>query len=151
MRIPKLARERADGLVFLTLGCLAFLLIGFSLESAVPVSTTDFRVVYFGARCLLEHGDPYSKVQLADVYRRDGGETPYDTPILRAIERQYIYLPSALPLVAVFALFSYGPAHTLWLAFTAIGLIISSCLIWEVSAGFAPRVSGLLIGLLVAD
>jgi len=151
MGILKPAKDKSDGLIFLILGCLTFLLIGFSLEAATPVSTVDFRVVYFSARCLLEHGDPYNEAQLADTYRRDGGEAPNDTPALRKMERQYIYFPTALPFTVFFALFPFGLAHILWLAVTASSLVVGSCLVWAVSARHAPTLSGLLIGLLLAD
>jgi len=151
MRILKLSKEKVDGLIFLSLGCLTFLLMGFSLEAAAPVSAVDFRVVYFSARCLLEHGDPYNEAQLAGAYRRDGGEAPKDTPALREMERQYIYFPTAFPFTTLFALFPFDVARILWLTVTASSLVVASCLVWEVSASSAPTLSGFLIGLLLAD
>ena len=44
-----------------------------------------------------------------------------------------------------------GPAHLLWMALIAGCLIVASLLIWEIGAGSAPVLSGVLIGLLIAN
>jgi hypothetical protein len=144
-------RARKDGLMFVLLGCAVFLLVGGALENALPVSTVDFRVVYYSARCLLAHQDPYSESQLQKTYRDEGGQTPRDTPSIRLMEKQYIYFPSAFPFTIPFALLPFGPAHFLWLGFTAASLIVAAILIWNVASSFAPILSGFLIGLLIAD
>jgi hypothetical protein len=116
-----MTNARRDGLYLVLLGCAVFVLIGSALENAVPVTAADFRVVYYSARCLLEHRDPYNENEMRYTYRVDGGETANDTPTLRRTETQYIYFPSAFPLTVPFAVFPFGPAHILWLAFTAAG------------------------------
>jgi len=54
---------RRDGLVLLLLGSVVFVLLGLALEHASHEPMVDFRVVYYPARCLVEHGDPYSQSQ----------------------------------------------------------------------------------------
>jgi hypothetical protein len=142
---------RRDGLYLVLLGSAIFLLIGSALENAIPVTAADFRVVYYSARCLLEHRDPYNESDLKYTYRVDGGETANDTPTIRRTETQYIYFPSAFPITVPFAVFPFGLAHILWLAVTAGSLILSAFLMWDVGASYAPVLSGALVGLLLAN
>src|ERR1700722_6500203 len=146
-----MTNARRDGLYLVLLGCAVFVLIGSALENAVPVTAADFRVVYYSARCLLEHRDPYNENEMRYTYRVDGGETANDTPTLRRTETQYIYFPSAFPLTVPFAVFPFGPAHILWLAFTAGTLILGAILMWDVGASYAPVLTGALVGLLLAN
>src|SRR5579863_4080298 len=132
-------------------GAAVFLSLGMALEAAAPVSTADFRLVYYGARCLLEHHDPYQEKALRQVYQNDGGESPNDTPMIRKTETQLIYFPSVFPVTVPLALLPFGPAHFLWLFLTAASLTLSSFLLWSVGAEYAPVLSGCLIGFALAN
>lgn len=149
--IPRMSTRREDGIYFLLLGCAIFLLVGMALENAAPVTTVDFRVVYYSARCLLDHHDPYNEGELARTYRSEGGTTSQDTQSIKQTETQYIYFPSAFPFTVPFALFSFGAAHFLWLAVTAFSLIAGTILIWDVASVYSPLLSGFLLGLLLAN
>lgn len=146
----RMTRARRDGLYLVILGALVFVIMGFALEKAVAVSTADFRVVYFSARCLLEHHDPYSQTDLQETYRTDGGETSKDTPIIRLTETQYIYFPTAFPFTVPFALLPFSLARVLWLIVLAASLILGAFLMWNVGANYAPILSGILVGLSLA-
>ena len=146
-----MTNARRDGLYLVLLGCADFVLIGSALENAVPVTAVDFRVVYYSARCLLEHRDPYSESDLDYVYRTQGGETAKDSPQIRRSERRYNYLPTAFPITLPFAIFPFGPAHLLWLAFTACSVILASYLMWDIGAQFAPILAGALACLSLAN
>lgn len=146
-----MTRERKDGLILLMLGGVVFLVFGFALENLAPVTTQDFKVVYYSARCLLDHRDPYNENDLDYVYHAEGGESPRDTPAVRDTERHYPYFPSAFAVTIPFALFQFGPAHILWLLFTAASLALGSLLMWDVGAKFAPVLSGGLVGLSLAN
>ena len=146
-----MTRERKDGLILLMLGGVVFLVFGFALENLAPVTTQDFKIVYYSARCLLDHRDPYSGRDLDYVYHVEKGENPRDTPTIRETERQYIYFPTAFAVTVPFALFPFGPAHILWLLFTAASLALGSLLMWGVGAKFAPILSGGLVGLSLAN
>ncbi len=136
---------RRDGLYLLLLGSIVFALLGSALESASPVSMVDFKVVYYSARCLLRHGDPYRQSDLLRVYEEEGGARSGDNPKIRQIVTQYIYLPTAFPFTIPFALPGFGPAHLLWMTLTAAGFIFASWLTWELGAQFAPALSGALL------
>src|ERR1700728_4453830 len=103
-----MTKARLDGLYLVVLGALVFVLMGSALETVAPVSTVDFKVVYYSARCLLDHRDPYNESDLGYVYHTEGGESPHDTPSIRETERQYIYFPTAFAVTVPFASFGLG-------------------------------------------
>jgi hypothetical protein len=144
-------KARTDGLYLMFLGTAVFLLLGFALENAAPVSTADFRLMYYSARCLLEHHDPYNPGELEHVYQAEGGASPHDTAMTRTTETQYIYPPTAFSITIPFAILPFRAAQMLWLLATAGSLILGSFLMWEVSSKDAPLLSGALIGLTLAN
>jgi hypothetical protein len=146
-----MTKPRADGLYLVLLGSAIFILVGFGLENAAPVSSVDFRVMYFSARCFLEHCDPYQESNLRNIYHLEGGETPADSPLTRKNETQYIYLPSAFSFTAPFAILPFWPSHVLWLALTAGSFIFAAFLVFDIAAGYAPVLTGSLICVALAD
>ena len=146
-----MTKARLDGLYLVVLGALVFVLMGSALETVAPVSTVDFRVVYFSAKCLLDHRDPYNENDLKSTYHVEGGETSKETPILRLTETQYIYPPTAFLLTLPFAVLPFGLAQFLWLAATASSLILAALAMWDVGAKHAPLFSGALICLTLAN
>lgn len=145
------AKARKDGLYLMLLGASVFLLLGFALEKAAPVSTADFRLMYYSARCLVSHHDPYQEGELQQTYRDQGGETAYDTPMTRKTETQLIYLPTAFSITVPFALLPFGVAQILWLLATAGSMILGAFLMWEIGAQWAPVLSGTLLGFTLAN
>jgi hypothetical protein len=111
----------------------------------------DFRAIYYPTRCLIQHCDPYNEVEVQRLTHAEGGERSQDTEKIRQIVTRYIYLPSAFSFTVPFAMLPWGPAHLLWLTLTVGSLILASLLIWEISADFAPILSGALIGLLLIN
>jgi hypothetical protein len=146
-----MTKARRDGQYLVLLGTAVFLLIGLALENAAPVTTVDFRVVYYSARCLLEHRDPYNERELDSIYRTQGGESAQDSAQIKRSERRYNYLPTAFPITTPFAVLPFGPAHFLWLALTAGSIILASYLMWEIVSEAAPILAGALIALSLAN
>ena len=146
-----MTKARQDGLYLAILGALIFVLIGTALENAAPVSTVDFRVVYYSARCLLEHHDPYNISELQGTYQSEHGETAKDTPTIRLTETQYIYPPTAFSITALFALLPFWPAHILWLVITAFSVMTAAFLMWHSGAKHSPLCSGILTCLMLAN
>jgi len=146
-----MTRARLDSLYLLMLGCVVFVLLGAVLERAAPAPLADFRVVYYPARCLLQHGDPYNENEVLRVYRAEGGDRPSETEKVRQIITRFIYFPGAFCLTIPFALLPWGPAHMLWMTLTVGLLILASLLIWNFGADDSPAVSGILAGFLLAN
>jgi len=106
---------------------------GFALERAAQGIIVDFKVVYYGARCLVDHHDPYDENQLMSVYLAEGGKHP-SNPIelnkVRQVVALQVYFPTAFIYIAPFAMLPWGIAHALWSALTAGTLTLAAFLIW---------------------
>jgi hypothetical protein len=152
MEIPvKMKRARRDGQYFMLLGCLAFILMGAAWENASDVPMQDFRVVYYPARCLIQHCDPYNESAVLRVYRAEEVYPSLDTPNMLQFASRYIYLPSSFSFTLPFAMLPWGPAHIIWMALTMGSLLLASFLMWNFGANYAPVLSGVLIGFLLAN
>ena len=133
---------RRDALAFiLSIGVFTILLGCFLGPSKGWV---DFRAVYYGTRCLMEHHNPYKVSELESVYQADGGERPAETPIVHQAVVLYVNVPTAFLFVAPFAMLPWGVAHWLWFAFTAGVYLLAVLLIWSLAARYSPDVSFLL-------
>jgi hypothetical protein len=146
----KMSKARRDGLYLLLLGSLVAVSLGSLLSNASPVSVVDFRVVYYPARCLIQHCDPYSESAVLQVVQTEGGERPSDHGNANHFAR-YLYLPSAFFLTVPFAMLPWGLAHTLWIGLIEGGLILAAFLMWNLGADYSPAVSGALIGFYLAN
>jgi Glycosyltransferase family 87 len=145
-------KARTDGFYLLLLGFAAFAVAGLGLQGITKASLVDFRAVYYSARCLLEHRDPYSAAEMIRVYREEEIEHRHPDPIgpsqIQAVT-VYVYFPTASIFIAPFALMPWGPAHVVWMVCIAASLIFATWLMWSVAADFAPVVSGALAALLL--
>ncbi len=144
-------KARLDGLYLLGLGGLIFVLLGTILASTAPAALVDFRELYYSARCLIQHSDPYNANDLMRVYAAEGGFRSWDNAHARQVLTQYIYLPTAFSFTVPFAMLPWGFAHVLWTALMLGTLIFASFLIWNLGANSSPILSGILIGFLLAN
>src|ERR1035438_3781570 len=144
-------QARHDGLRLLLLGSIVFVLLGVALENSAPSQSVDFRVMYYPARCLIQHRDPYDPSQVMRLYRAEGGDAPTDTDKVRRLVSGYVYLPNAFTFTFPFALLPWGPAHILWQALIVACYLLASFLVWELAAQFAPVAAGALICLLLVN
>ena len=149
-----MAKARLDGLYLLLLGGMILLMLGAILERASPAPMSDFKAVYYGARCVLQHSNPYQDGEILRMYEADGGRFPSDPTSSRSARRAIlvcINLPTALFLVAPFAILSWGPAHVFWMVLMAGSLMLAAFLMWDLGAGYAPVVAGALTGFVLAN
>jgi hypothetical protein len=146
-----MTRARLDGLYLLLLGSVVFILLGAALENAAPSPLADFRALYYPARCLIQHDDPYMEGEVLRIYRAEGGDRPSDAAKVRQIATQNVYLPTAFSFTVPFAMLPWGPARMLWMTLTVGSFIFASFLIWNLGANYAPILSGALIGFLLAN
>ncbi len=68
-----MTREYRDGLILLLLGAAIFVLLGAASRRSSALAVSDFRLVYNGSRCLLQHADPYNENAYLGVLIADGG------------------------------------------------------------------------------
>src|SRR5665213_4633951 len=146
-----MTKARLDGLYFLLLGSMVFVLLGAVLERNPNVSLPDFRALYYPARCLIHGGDPYNADDILRISRAENKNLPWDNDAARKIETRYIYPPTAFSFTIFFAMFPWSVAHILWITLTVASLIFSSFLIWDLGAGYAPIPAGILVGFLLAN
>ena len=149
-----MTKAQLDGLYLLLLGSVVFILLGGVLENVAPAPMSDFKAVYYGARCLIQHTDPYKNGEILRVYRADGGQFPSDPIISRSVRRAIlvcINLPTSLFLIAPFAFLPWGLAHVLWMILMGGSLIVAAFLMWDLGADHAPVIAGTLIGLVLTS
>ena len=68
-----MTKPRLDGLYLMLLGSLVLVLLGTVLSTVSTVAMIDFRAMYYPARCLLQHCDPYSESEVLALARAEGG------------------------------------------------------------------------------
>lgn len=147
------ARGRLRGLsLFLVFaGCVLFAVRGYR-DQQTTLQSFDFKPVYSGARCLLDGCDPYDSAAIEREFLAHGGPAD-DLRPFRPFNANYP--PSALALVAPFALLPFGPAHLLWLGLSACIFSVAALLIGEfcfelLAVGGGPGVVLVAVALLLA-
>lgn len=149
-----MTKARFDGLTMLLLGALVFVAMGILLVAAVPIPFTDFSAIYYAARCLVQHHDPYQVNQLWAVYQAQGGLIPSDPHIyqgLRTLISTCVNFPTTLALVVPLAVLPWKLSLMIWLVLTGSSFVLACCWVWNVGANSAPRAYGLLILFLLAN
>lgn len=139
-----MARARSDGLFFVVLGILAFILFGALFRFSAADSMVDFKMLYYGSRTLLEHSDPYNQQTFSKLVRTEFGESGFmERHASMAVS---INLPTTYFLSAPLALLPFWLASIIWSLLTAASLITAACLAWRIGASYAPILSGALAG-----
>lgn len=134
-------------------GGISFIWSSFIVHSS-PGRMGDFKAVYYGARCLIEHRDPYKETEFLRVYQADGGGFPSDPAMSHSFRRAIpvcINLPTSLLLIAPMALLSWEHAYKLWMILEAGCLIFAGFLAWNLAGEHAPGLSLTLICILLAN
>jgi hypothetical protein len=137
--------------MLMAFGAIVFLVIGIALRRVSPIEMGDFKVVYYSARCLLQHGDPYREADVLRVYQAEGHENPSEPILDRAVKTRFFYPPTAFLFTLPFALLGFSAGKVLWTILLAALLILASILAWDVGADYAPLVSGVLAALLLMN
>jgi hypothetical protein len=115
---------------------------------------TDFKALYYGARCLIQHADPYRESEFLRVYLADGGTFPTD-PVTAGLFRRAVLvcvnMPTALFLTIPFAHLPLLAAFVLWTLLMAATLVVAAFLIWDVAATKSSGISLFQICFLLAN
>src|ERR1700739_5011744 len=119
--MPKMRQMRG---VLILLSCGISMLSGILLDRGSPSGPANFRAIYYGARCVIGHSDPYDPGNFLRVYSSQSGQFPTvpqkEQLFLRALT-VCVNLPTTLLLVAPLAMLAWGPSHVIWL------LLVGSC------------------------
>lgn len=142
--------SRRVSLALILLSSAISVVWGFSLGQTGN-GWVDFRAVYYGTRCLIEHRDPYKVRDLENVYLAEKGAPPYETMQAHQAVTLYVNVPTTFVLVAPFAVLPWGPAHLLWIMGIAGVFILAAILMWDIGARYAPKISLILVCILLAN
>jgi len=119
-----------------------------------PSGAGAFKAIYYPARCLIEHIDPYNVADLQQKYTSEGGKfppKPAEEFLFRRAMLTCVNLPGSLLLIAPLAMLPWRVAALLWMVVTASALLLAAVLIWKAAAAEALKPSTALICLLLAN
>jgi len=149
-----MGRRPGIALLLLSLSSGLSVLWGSTLASSSSAGMADFKAVFYGARCLIQHTDPYQDNQLLLAYQADGHQIPAD-PTLAMLYRRAVLvcinLPTTLYLIIPLAHLTLGLAYALWLLITAVGLTLAAFLVWRQTANTSPGIALCLLCFLLAN
>jgi Glycosyltransferase family 87 len=114
----------------------------------------DFRAIYYGARTVINHRDPYKEGEFLQVYMREGGRYPSAPERLHAFLRAVpvcVNLPSTLFVVTPLALLGWTSAHYIWMILMPGGLMLAAWLIWDLADARAHALTLFLLCFLMAN
>lgn len=110
-----------------------------------------FPGIYFGTKCLMHGCDPYDLKQLQRIYESGDIGTLSESVAIRQSATLYVNLPTTSLIVAPLALLPFGTAQALWLILVILGFLLAAYLMWRIAESYAPRLTVLLIFLVVAN
>jgi len=144
-------KNRQDGLILLLLGAAILLVVGPALHFMLTNSMADFRGVYNATQCMFEHRDPYRVNTMDDKHREFGDRNLPGFGVPRFNVPLYVYLPPSTGIFLPFALLQWKAAELLWTFCFAVCIVLAAYLTWNLAAVHAPRISGGLICILLAN
>src|SRR6516165_8827508 len=83
-----MARMRPMSVLLILLSSGISMLTGVMLDRGSPGGTSNYRAIYYGARCLIHRADPYNPAEFLRVYKLESGEFPSFPP------KRYLFLRS---------------------------------------------------------
>src|SRR6202789_4555257 len=147
-------RSRRTALFLILLSCGLSVLWGSSVAHSYTSGGTDFALVFYGSRCLIDHTDPYRSADILAAYLGDGQQIP-TYPVIAALFRRTILisvnLPTTLFFVIPFAWMPLHSAHLLWTLLMTVGLALASFLMWDLAAAKSSPVTLFLVCVLAAN
>jgi hypothetical protein len=111
----------------------------------------DFKAVYYAARCLVQHRDPYKVGEPLRVYLAEGGGRVEPSDSLKEVLSLHIYPPTTFMITAPFSMLPFGLAQILWVILTAGSLLLAAFLVWNLAGDSSPGVSLFLICFVLAN
>lgn len=144
-----MTKERWDGLYFVLLGGIVFLLAGFAIQlnSAVPAS--DFRALYFEARGIVYGQQVFNPESMQKWVLTQGVSLPHSSVEKDSFANLVgaIYPPTIVAVLAPIAVLPWNVARWIWSGICATCFIGAACLIWIEAGRKYPVVAGALVGL----
>ena len=149
-----MTKARRDGLTFFVLGAAVFLLLGIALGHAgseTSNSMLDLKGVYYPAKCLLAHCDPYNQQDVEGIYLQSVGDAGAHSKTHLQVATLGVNLPTTFMLATPLAMMPWGLACVVWMILIAGGFIIAAWLMWSLAKDRSPLMAGALLGILLAN
>lgn len=124
------------------------------LDQSSGAGTSSYRAVYYGARCLINHADPYNPHEFSRIYNTENGALPRDVarrPLFLRAVMVCVNLPTTLFLLIPLALLPWGLSHVLWLALIAISLTLGAILAYDLCSRDDSQLPLVLICFMMAN
>jgi hypothetical protein len=151
---PVMKISRRTALFFILCSCGISVFWGSIIAHGSPIGLTDFKAVFYGSRCLIDHRDPYRSADILAAYLGDGQQIPTEPMMGDLFRRAFLVcvnLPTAMFLTIPFAWMPFFPAYLLWALTMTVGLALSSFLIWDLAAAKSSPIALLLVCVLCAN
>jgi len=107
--------KRRLGLFLVLISGGLSVLWGCSLGWSIQGGPLDFQAVYYGARTLIHHQNPYNVSDLETVFQSDGRDHSSLTPKQHHLITLFVNTPATLFFVAPFALLPLVAGQALWI------------------------------------
>jgi hypothetical protein len=149
---PTSAQRKA--LVCLLLSGAIFITWGSIIALTSYSGMGAFKAVFYGARCLMQHNDPYNPAVLQHAYEADGGRYSPDPAAAFLFRRAMLVcvnLPTSMLLVAPLALLPWKMASLFWLVLNAAALLLAALLIWRVAESRSLKAATALVCILLLN
>jgi hypothetical protein len=146
-------KERQDSLLLLSLGSLFFVMAGTAIAYFNALGMIDFKEFYYGAKCLVQHHDPYQQSQLWALYKSEEGEVPsaLGSVVIAAHGHITPNFPTTFFLVAPLALMPIKIAGAIWFVLSAAAFVLAAFAMWSAGAEFSPLMAGALVFLFLVN
>jgi hypothetical protein len=147
-------RSRRTALFLILCSCGLSVLWGSFVAHSYASGSTDFELVFYGSRCLIDHTDPYRSADILAAYLGDGQQIPTE-PMMADLFRHAVLVSVNLPTTLFFVIpFAWMPLHSaylLWALLMTVGLALASFLMWDLAAAKSSHVALFLVCVLAAN
>lgn len=151
-RLKKSMTDRhRDGRYLLILGAAVLVLLSSALWLTMDWSMADFKSLYYAAKCLDRHADPYDARNALALVHADGIDRMDKPTISATMDVHNPYPPTQFVFTAPLGLLNLRSAGFFWVLFSLTCLMLAALTVWKTSAAYAPVLSGALIGFLLAN
>ncbi len=123
-------------------------------EAQGKMRMVDLAAIYYGARSVMHHQDPYDPDAFLREYEashKGQSALAFNSKADQTIVTVCINLPTSLFLMVPFALLPWGVAQNLWMFLIAGLLALAASLIWDLGADRSPVVWVCLAGFLLLN
>ncbi len=148
------SRWKRIALLLLCIGFSAALTYQVRQRAHGTIVMTDLGELYYGARCAMQHIDPYDPSAVLREFTAAGGRFRSDAvgeEANRIGVTNCINLPTGLFLAIPFALLPWGLAQGLWVVLLAGLLVMAAWLTWDLGGSASPAVWVCLAGFVLAN